>query len=104
MVHAYRLVYLPTPSAPDPLWEWQQPWIDHLLWHVRTFSRQVELWWFPSGDALDRANTRLWAMTYAPRLQYEPWPTWQAWLAEYRELLVSMRAVYEAHHGQGGPR
>jgi len=58
MVHAYRLVYPPTPSAPDPLWEWQQPWIAHLLWHGRTFSRQVELWWFPSGDALDRTNTQ----------------------------------------------
>jgi hypothetical protein len=79
MVHAYRLVSPPPPSAPDPLWEWQQPWIDHLLWHGRTFSRQVELWCFPSGDALDRANTRLWATVYAPRLQYEPWPTWQAW-------------------------
>ena len=25
MVHAYRLVYPPHPSAPDQLWEWQQP-------------------------------------------------------------------------------
>ena len=25
MVHAYRLVYPPNPSALDQLWEWQQP-------------------------------------------------------------------------------
>jgi hypothetical protein len=56
MVHAYRLVFPPTPSAPDPLWEWQQPCMDHLLWQVRTFSRQVELGGFPSGAADKRGG------------------------------------------------
>jgi hypothetical protein len=34
MVHAYRLVYPPNLHAPHPLWEWQQPYIDHLLWNA----------------------------------------------------------------------
>jgi hypothetical protein len=44
MLHAYRLRYLESPrapDAPDSLWEWHQPWIDHLFWHARTFGRQV---------------------------------------------------------------
>jgi hypothetical protein len=101
MLHAYRLVSPDDPPAPDPRWEWRQPSIGHLLWNARTFGRQVVQRSFATWDALDRKNTRLWETAYAPRVTYKPWPTWCAWLAEYRELLVNTREVYGAHHGQG---
>jgi hypothetical protein len=41
MLHAYRLLYRDSFDAPDSLWEWHQPWIDHLLWHAQTFGREV---------------------------------------------------------------
>ena len=67
LVHAYRLVHPPNPSAPDQLWEWQQPWIDHLLWHARTFGRRVEQRYFVTWDARDFENTRLWETISARR-------------------------------------
>jgi len=30
----------------------------------------------------------LWERTYAPAARYALWPTWHAWLVDYRELLV----------------
>jgi len=44
----------------------------------------------------------LWERTYAPAARYALWPTWHAWLVDYRELLVITRDVYEGHHGQRG--
>jgi hypothetical protein len=102
MLHAYRLVDASTPDAQDSLWEWHQPWIDHLLWHARTFDRQIVQRYFATWQALDRANTQLWEIAYAPAARYAPWPTWQAWLIDYRELLVITRDMYEGHHGQRG--
>jgi hypothetical protein len=102
MLHAYRLLYRESPDAPDSLWEWHQPWIDHLLWHARTFGRQVVHRYFATWQLLDQANTRLWETTYAPAAGYALWPTWHAWLVDYRELLVITREVYEGHHGQRG--
>jgi hypothetical protein len=87
-------VPLPAPNAPDLLWEWQQPYIDHLLWHARTFARHVVQRYFATWQDLGLANTQLWETTYAPRPQYAPWPTWGAWLVEYRELLVTTQEVY----------
>jgi hypothetical protein len=87
-------------DAPDSLWEWHQPWIDHLLWHARTFGRQVVHRYFATWQALDCANTQLWATTYAPATRYALWPTWHVWLVDYRELLVITREVYEGHQGQ----
>jgi hypothetical protein len=75
MLHAYRLLYCDHLEAPDSLWEWHQPWIDHLLWHARTFGREVVHRYFA---------------------------TWHAWLVDYRALLVITREVYEGHHGQRG--
>ena len=83
-------------DTPDSLWEWHQPWIDHLLWHARTFGRQVVHRSFATWHLLDQANARRWEATYAL------WPTWHAWLVDYRELLVITREVYEGHDGQRG--
>ena len=98
MVQAYRLVYPPYPSAPHQLWEWQQPSIERLFWNAATFGRQVELRAFAAWETLERENTRIWETDYSPRAQYEPWPTWVAWLEEYRELLITTQEIYEAHH------
>ncbi len=98
MVQAYRLVYPPHPSALPQLWEWQQPWIDHLFWNAATFGRQVELRGFRTWEALACANTRLWEHAYRPCAAYALWPTWLAWLEEYRGLLVTTQEVYAAHH------
>jgi hypothetical protein len=102
MLHAYRLLYLDSRDAPDSLWEWRQPWIDHLLWHAQTFGRQVVHRYFATWQLLDQANTRLWETSYAPAARYALWPTRHAWLVDYRELLVITREVYEGHHGQQG--
>ncbi len=102
LVHAYRLVYPPHASAPEQLWEWPQPWMDHLLWHARTFGRRVEHRDFVIWDTLDHENTRLWETTYAPHPLSALWPTWRGWREEQRALLVTMREVYEAHHGRSG--
>ena len=89
MLRAYRLVYPARPHATPQLWEWQQPSIDRLLWNAQTFGRWVDQRDFATWDALACANTRIWDTAYAPRVMYEPWPTWLAWLEEYRELLVT---------------
>ena len=41
MLRAYHLVYPCSPHAPQQLWEWQQPHVDHLLVNACTFGRQV---------------------------------------------------------------
>jgi hypothetical protein len=78
MLHAHRLVYLLTPGPPDLIWEWQQPYIVHLLWNTRTFGCQVQQRSFVTWEALDHENTCIWETDYVPRLQYEAWPTWKA--------------------------
>ena len=102
MLHAYRLLYRESLDAPDSLRKWHQPWIDHLLWHARSFGREVVHCYFATWQALDRANARLWETSYAPLARYALWPTWHAWLVDYHALLVVTREVYEGHHGQQG--
>ena len=46
MLRAYRLVYPFSSHAPQQLWEWQQPHVDHLVLNARTFRRRVVGWWF----------------------------------------------------------
>src|SRR4051794_38574128 len=54
MIHAYRLVYSLSEHAPPQLWEYEQPYINNLLWNARTFERWVVQWYFESWEALDR--------------------------------------------------
>ncbi len=42
---------------------------------------------------------RLKMLCVEPGTHPELWPTWHAWLVDYRELLVVTREVYEGHHG-----
>jgi hypothetical protein len=35
-IHAYRLVYPDSPHGPELLWEWEEPYITHLLWNAKT--------------------------------------------------------------------
>jgi len=102
MLRAYRLVYPARPYATPQLWEWQQPSIDRLRWNASTFGRWVDQRSFGTWDALAGENARLWETAYRPRAAYAPWPTWLAWLEEYRVLLVTMQEVYEAHHSERG--
>jgi hypothetical protein len=98
MVQAYRLVYPSHLFTPHQLWEWQQPSIERLFWNAATFGRQVELRGFRTWEALERENTRIWEHAYRPCAAYALWPTWLAWLEEYRGLLITTQEVYEAHH------
>jgi hypothetical protein len=38
MLRAYRLVYDFSNFGPPQLWEWQQPYIDHLVLNATTFG------------------------------------------------------------------
>ena len=41
MLRAYRLVYDFSNFGPPQLWEWEQPYIDHLILNARTFGRRL---------------------------------------------------------------
>ena len=59
MLRTYRLVYDFSNLGPPQLWEWEQPYIDHLVLNARTFGRRVVSWWFEDWDALDRDTIRI---------------------------------------------
>src|SRR5262249_16616208 len=80
MIRAYRLVYPISEHAPPQLWEYEQPFIDHLLRNARTFDRFVAQWYFDDWAALDRDNTRIWNTYYRPKPLFDHLPTWQDWL------------------------
>ena len=96
-IHAYRLAYADSPHA-EMLWEWEEPYIDRLLWHANTFGRTVVACDFLHWHALAEANQRIWETYYQLRPAYEPWDTWQSWMAEYRTLVATVQEVYEAQH------
>jgi len=100
VLHAYRLTYLDSPHAPEMLWEWDEPSIHLLIQNARTFHREVEQRDFPTREALAQENQRIWETYYLPRPLYEPWDTWRAWLAEYREIVRDVQDIYEEHHGR----
>src|SRR5262249_22743653 len=102
VLHAYRLLYDDSPHAPPPLWEWEQPSIDRLVWNARAFGRQVVQRYFASFDALDHENTRIWEQHFRPKPAYEHLETWQEWLTEYRALIVDVQAIAETHMATGG--
>jgi hypothetical protein len=71
----------------------EQPFIEHLLWNAATFGRRVVQWWFADDDALARENTRIWERYYRPMAMYDPWPAWEAWMPEYRRLIVEVQEI-----------
>jgi hypothetical protein len=74
--------------------------IDRLLWNAKTLRREIVQRYCPHWDAFAEANQRIWEAYYEPRPLDEPWETWQAWLAEYRELVRDVQEMYEEHHGR----
>jgi hypothetical protein len=100
MIRAYRLVYA-DPYALPQLWECEQPSIDHLVQNAHTFSRRVVHRYFPTWQALASANARIWDTYYRRSPMYQPWGTWEAWLAEYRALVLEVQAIAEAHQWAG---
>ena len=99
-IHAYRLVYPNSPHASEMLWEWEALSIHRLLWTATTFGRAVAQCTFVHWNALAEANQRIWETSYRLRPSYEPWDTWQGWMAEYRTLLATTQEVYEAQYGK----
>ncbi len=95
MIHAYRLVYPFSEYGPPQLWEWQQPYIDHLVLNAKTFNRRVVGWWFEDRDALDQDNTRIWQTYYEPKPLSELYAGWQEMLAEHRQSIVEVLEIAE---------
>ena len=100
-IHAYRLVYLDSPHAPEMLWEWEKAHLARLLWNATAFGRALTHRYFLTWEALAQENHRIWEVYYLPCPLYEPWQTWHAWLDEYRELVRDVQDIYEAHYGCG---
>jgi hypothetical protein len=101
MIHAYRLVYSISEHAPPQIWEFEQPYIDHLLLNARTFDRFVAQWYFKDWEALDCDNRRIWDTYYRPKPLFDHLPTWQEWLPEYRQLIIEVQNMVEEHTAQG---
>jgi hypothetical protein len=101
MLHAYRLVYPLSEHAPPQLWEYEQPYIDNLLWNARTFDRFVAQCYFEDWNALDRDNTRIWNTYYRTKPLFDHLSTWQEWLPKYRQLIIEVNEMVEEHKAQG---
>jgi hypothetical protein len=98
MLRAYRLVYLESQQAPPKLWEWQQPYIHHLILNARSFrTTRVEQRYFQDWPALARENARLWEAHYRSCPLYDHVASWEAFLAEYREIIQDVQDIYETH-------
>jgi hypothetical protein len=87
LIHAYRLVYPDSPHAPEQLWEWEAPYVHALIQNARIFNREVVQRYFADWNAFATENQRIWETYYQPRPFYEPWESWLAWMAEYREIV-----------------
>src|SRR5919198_280170 len=101
MLHVYPLVYTISQHTHPQLWEFEQPFIDHLLWNARTFDRFVAQWYFEDWEALDRDNTRIWNSYYKPKPLFDHLPTWQEWLPDYRQLIIEVQDMVDEHTAQG---
>jgi hypothetical protein len=99
-IHAYRLVYPDSPSAPERLWEWEKVHVGRLLWNATTFGRELAHRYFLTWNALAQENQRIWETDYLPHAAYQPWATWQAWIREYRELVRDVQAIAESHNNR----
>jgi len=97
LLHTYRLVYPFSAHAPPQIWEYAQPYIDHLILNARTFHRQIVQWYFEDWGALDQDNTRIWNTYYRIKPLYDHLPTWQDWLPDYRQLIIEVQEMVEEH-------
>jgi hypothetical protein len=105
MLRAYRLIYLDSPHAPPKLWEWEQPWIHHLIVNARSFNTtQVEQRYFQNGDDLARENTCIWEAHYRSCPLYDPIETWEEWMVEYRQLILDVQDIYDENPDWRSPR
>lgn len=104
MLRAYRLVYDFSNFGPPHLWEWEQPYIDHLILNARTFGRHVVGWWFDDWEALDRDNTRIWQTYYEPKPLSQLYSGWHEMLAEYRQIIVQVQEIAEGMVWRGSFR
>jgi hypothetical protein len=96
MRHAYRLIYLHSPHAPPTLWEWEPPWIHHLIVNARSFgTTRVEQRYFRDWEALAAENTRIWDEHYRSRPLYDHIETWEEWLADYRQLILDVQDIHD---------
>jgi len=102
MLRAYRLTYPFSEYGPPQLWEWQQPYIDHLVLNARTFNRRVVGWWFEDWDTLDQDNTRIWQTHYKPKPAHDHIASWQELLVEYRQVVAEVLEI-AAETGWRGP-
>jgi hypothetical protein len=99
-VPAFRFVYRDSPQTPEMFWEWEEPYMHHVFWNAKTFGRTVVHCFFLHWHALAAANQRIWETAYLPRSLFEPWESWQAWIAESRTLVATAQEVYEAQCGE----
>jgi hypothetical protein len=94
MLHAYRLLSLPSPHAPPTLWEWAQPWMHHLMMNAGSFhTAMVEQRYFQDWEALHSENARRWDVHSRSRPLYDHLETWDRGLAEYRQLILDLQEM-----------
>jgi len=99
-LRASRLTHPERPSAPESLWEWEEPYIHRLLWFAKTFGWTVVECTFLHWPALAEANRRIWEAHYRLRAAAAPWDTWQGLMAQYRMQVAVVYEVYAAQYGQ----
>jgi len=105
MLRAYRLAYLKSPHAPPKPWEWQQPYIHHLIVNARSFgTTRVEQRYFWNWDDLARENMRIWEEHYRSRPLYDHIETWEEWLAEYRQLILDVQEIHDDNPDWRSPK
>jgi hypothetical protein len=97
-LRGYRLVFPDGDPGPELLWEWEQPYIDRLLWNAKTFGRKVAQRYFADWEALAAENQRIWEASYCWPA-YESWEGWQRWISEHRTLVATVQEVYEMQYG-----
>ena len=95
MLRAYRLTYPDSPHALPQLWEWQQPYIEHLLTNARTCGRRAVQRYFRDWDAYARENAHIWQRVYFSKPLSQHLASWELLLAEYRLLVMDVQAIYE---------
>jgi hypothetical protein len=94
MLHAYRLVYPLSEHTPRQLWEWEQPWIHHLIMNADSFhTAVVEQQYCRDWEVLRSENARIWDVHYRSRPLYDHLDTWEMWLAEYRQIILDLQEI-----------